>query len=135
MERNLFPEISISKLIAKLNRRLISEKNKLRISKLLAFLQQKKLFFKVSFKCSLEVRRLGSHCVLRANSAGKSGLSKFWMKSCNVKEYENSGKPRRLGRHSFFGSLRNWGPAYLTFELIICWGVTLLGIHVRWGPQ
>ena len=49
VSRNFFPEISISKLVAKLNLRLMSEKNQLKISKLLAFLQQKKVFLKLFY--------------------------------------------------------------------------------------
>ena len=38
-----------------------------------------------------------------------------------------------LGRRSFFGGLRNWGPTHLTCELSICWGGTDLGTHAHWG--
>ena len=42
--------------------------------------------------------------MLQANSAAKKGLSKFWMKSRNVKEYENSEEPRRPGVFESFES-------------------------------
>ena len=75
-----------------------------------------------------ELRRLGSHCVFCANSADKSGSSKFWMKTRNVKEQ------KILGRRSFLGGFRNWGPAYLTCKLSICWEGTQLGTHAHREP-
>ena len=65
---------------------------------------------------TVEVRSLESHCVFWANSADKSGSSKFWIKSRNIKEYENSEEAQ------FFGEL-----AYLTCKVSICWGGTQAG--------
>ena len=53
--------------------------------------------------------------------------------SRNVKESENSGETQHLGRSSFLGGLRNWGPTHLTCELSICWGGTDPGTHAHRG--
>ena len=53
--------------------------------------------------------------------------------SRSVKEQENSGDAQHLGRRSFLGGLRNWGPAHLTCQLSICWEGTDLGTHAHWG--
>ena len=53
--------------------------------------------------------------------------------SRNVKEQENSGEAQDLGRRSFLGGLRNWGPAHLTCKLSICWGGTDPGTHDHRG--
>ena len=100
-----------------------------------------------SSKITLDIHNFGWRAVMLNNRKilgrrGAWGVTACFLRTQQIKAPHPNFEWRRvilknreiLGRCSFFGGLRNWGPAYLTYKLSNCWGGTHMGNHARRGP-